>query len=238
MDASRQYNLVSLSPNGVERFRRTINAIPTAAYGGRLAAVPEPVDGGVPSASAFSCLDGSPFARLDLRGITTEPVLSVFDGAVGYSIAVTDAGALYGDCNDSMTPFSLFSWELTSGAMKFHIPVGPYFSSDGRPSTVTMLEDRSVLMGDWRINCLADGGADETWSTSLRRVAPGGETVFSCPVVGTIGPYLPLTNERWVTISNPVDHSVIQAFDLPGVKAIAHGWMTVGGNPGGGDRPR
>jgi hypothetical protein len=235
---STGYNLISLSSVGVLRWGSRLAVAPAAAYGARVAVVATGADGG--SLGAVSAIDGTPVGGLELHGLTAPPVLAVFDGAAGLAIALLDAGTPYGDCNDQNPPFALFAWDLSSGAMTQHTLVGPGLIDGFGPnriSSVTLLADRSVVTPDWRDTCLADGGVG-TRDFHLRRLAPDGTELFSCEAPGFFGPMLPLGGTRWFGLANPVDHNIVEAFDLPGVVPAAHGWITNGGNPGGGGAPR
>jgi hypothetical protein len=232
------YNLVSLSAQGALRWSRRLAVVPAAAYGARVAVVPVGPDGG--ALGGVSAIDGAPVGGLELHGLTAPPVFAVFDGAAGVSIALLDAGTPYGDCNDQNPPYALFAWDLSTGTMTQHTLVGPgFFDAFGpkRISSVTLLADRSVVTPDWRDRCLADGGID-TRDFHLRRLALDGRELFSCEAPGFFGPMLPLGGTRWFGLANPVDHNIVEAFDLPGVVPAAHGWITNGGNPGGGGAPR
>jgi hypothetical protein len=226
--------LVSLSSAGVMRWGRKLPAAPSAAYGARVAVVPLTADAG--PLGSLSAIDGTNAAALELKGLTIPPVLAVFDGAAAAAIAPLDAGAPYGDCNDQLVPYALFAWDLTTGAMRQHTLVGPG-DTLGRQSSVMLLDDRSLLMPDGRGACLADGGIGDRIA-SLRRVSLDGTEIFSCELPGAFYPFAPMGGTRWVTAASPVDHTIIEAFDLPGVVPAAHGWITEGGNPGGGDAPR
>jgi hypothetical protein len=232
------YNLISLSAAGVLRWGSRLPVAPSAAYGARVAVVGVSSDGG--SIGAVSAIDGTSVGGLELHGLTAPPVLAVFDGAAGMSIAVLDAGAPYGDCNDLEPPYALFAWDLGTGAMTQHTLLGPgYIDGFGpdRFSSMMLLDDRSILTPDWRETCLSDGGIDGR-VYQLRRLALDGKELFSCEAPGVFGPMLPMGGTRWFSLASPVDHNIVEAFDLPGVVPAAHGWITYGGNPGGGGAPR